>query len=74
MGEEYIENPMAAVARAKGILVAEFLNRRGIDVLVTRKSIEGKAPFYVLSDAAVEYCQTEEKTARKALAGLGLRF
>ncbi len=74
VGEEYIENPLVAVSRARGILVAEFLNRRAIDVLVTRKRIEGRAPFYVLSDAAVAYCHTEEKTARKALSALGLRI
>ena len=69
-----IENPFTRVAQGKGILVAEFLNKYFIDVIVTRESFEGKGPFYVFSNAAVESVKTERETAEKALEHMGIQF
>ena len=69
-----IENPFTRIKQGKGILVAEFLNKHFIDVIVTRESFEGKGPFYVFSNAAVEQLQTEKQTVGEALNHLGFRF
>lgn len=69
-----IENPFTQVERGKGILVAEFLNNHFIDVIVTKESFEGKGPFYVFSNAAVEHLQTEKGTVEETLDHLGIRF
>ncbi len=69
-----IENPFTQVEHGKGILVAEFLNKHFIDVIVTKESFEGKGPFYVFSNAAVENLQSERKTIEEALADIGIHF
>ena len=55
-------------------LVAEFLIRHSVDVVVTKESFTGKGPFYVFSNAAMEKLLTQEDTAEKALAHLGVRY
>ncbi len=55
-------------------LVAEFLIRHSVDVVVTKESFAGKGPFYVFSSAAVKNVLTREDTAEKALAHLGVRY
>ena len=69
-----IENPFTQVKHGKGILVAEFLNKYFIDVIVTRESFDGKGPFYVFSNAAVEKLQTEAEKVDEALKDLGIQF
>ena len=74
MEQKIIENPFSQVGHGKGILVAEFLNKHFIDVVVTKESFEGKGPYYVFSNAAVEHLQTEKETVEEALCHLGIRF
>jgi len=69
-----IENPFAQVKQGKGILVAEFLNKYFIDVVVTKESFEGKGPFYVFSNAAVEKLQSDRETIEEALGDIGIQF
>ena len=65
--QKIVENPFTQVKQGKGILVAEFLNKFSIDVIVTKESFEGKGPFYVFSNAAVENILTEKESIAEAL-------
>jgi cation diffusion facilitator family transporter len=69
-----IENPFTQVKHGKGILVAEYLNKYGIDVIVTGESFDGKGPFYVFSNAAVENLLTEGESIDEALDEIGIHF
>jgi len=51
--QEILENPHRAVGKQKEILVAEWLVRRGIDMLHTVRAVN-KGPGYVLREAGVE--------------------
>ncbi|MBW1728337.1 MAG: cation diffusion facilitator family transporter [Deltaproteobacteria bacterium] len=55
-------------------LVAEFLSKYQIDVIITQESFEGKGPYYVFSNAAVENLLTEEETVDSALESIGIFF
>ncbi len=72
--QKTIANPFTQVEHGKGILVAEFLNKNSIDVIITKKSFEGKGPFYVFANAAVDNLLTEKETVKKALESLGIFF
>jgi predicted Fe-Mo cluster-binding NifX family protein len=74
IGQKIIENPFTQVKHGKGILVAEFLNKYLIDVVVTKESFEGKGPFYVFSNAAVENLQSERENIEEALKDIGIHF
>ncbi|OQY58671.1 MAG: hypothetical protein B6245_10660 [Desulfobacteraceae bacterium 4572_88] len=71
-GQHTLSNPFTQVAQGKGILVAEFLNKQQVDVMITKESFEGKGPFYVFSDAGTELVVTEVDTTAKALVQLGI--
>ncbi len=68
---ELIGNPFLSEERGKGIMVAEMLIRRGVDVLIIRESFHGKGPEYAFSDAGVEIDQTEAQTVEEALRSIG---
>jgi cation diffusion facilitator family transporter len=72
--QKIIENPFTKVEHGKGILVAEFLNKYSIDEIITKESFEGKGPFYVFSNAAVENLQTEREKIEEALEDIGIHF
>ena len=72
--QKIVENPFTQIERGKGILVAEFLNKHQIDVIITKESFEGKGPYYVFSNAAVDNLLTEEETVEKALESIGIFF
>jgi len=72
--QKIVANPFTQVEHGKGILVAEFLNKHQIDVIITRESFEGKGPYYVFSSAAVDNLLTEEETVEKAMERLGIFF
>jgi predicted Fe-Mo cluster-binding NifX family protein len=55
-------------------LVAEFLNKYFVDMVVTKKSFEGKGPFYVFSNAAVESVLNENESIDEALKQIGIFF
>ncbi|MBN1932834.1 MAG: cation transporter [Desulfobacterales bacterium] len=62
--QKIIENPFTHVKSGKGILVAEFLNKHSIDFIITRKTFDGKGPFYVFANSAVENLITEEESQK----------
>jgi cation diffusion facilitator family transporter len=70
--QKIVKNPFTQVEHGKGILVAEFLNKHQIDVIITKESFEGKGPYYVFSNAAVDNLLTEEETVDKALENIGI--
>ena len=72
--QKIIENPFTQVEHGKGILVAEFLNKHSIDEVVTKESFEGKGPFYVFSNAAVENLLSEREKIEEALKDIGIHF
>ena len=72
--QKIIVNPFTQVEHGKGILVAEFLSKHQIDVIITKESFEGKGPYYVFSNAAVDNLLTEEETVEKALESIGIFF
>ena len=65
--KEIIANPFTHVERGKGILVAEYLIKQGVDTLIVKEEFEGKGPSYVFSDAAVEVMLTKNDTLTAAL-------
>jgi cation diffusion facilitator family transporter len=69
---ETVTNPFLSVERGKGILVAEFLIKRGVDTLLLKKKFEGKGPEYVLADSDVDVVITQAKTMREALLEHGV--
>ena len=69
-----IENPFTQVKQGKGILVAELLNKYSIDVIVTKEPFDGKGPFYVFANAAVENMLTAGGSVEEALAEIGIHF
>jgi predicted Fe-Mo cluster-binding NifX family protein len=69
-----IENPFTQVEHGKGILVAEFLNKYSIDLIVTRESFDGKGPFYVFANAAVENLLTQSESIDEALKEFGIHL
>ncbi len=72
INEGIIKNPFGTVDHGKGILVAELLIKHSIDAVLTRESFEGRGPFYVFSNAAVDMLLTREKTVALAMADLGI--
>lgn len=72
--QQMVENPFTQVKHGKGILVAEFLNKHQIDVIITQESFEGKGPYYVFSNAAVDNLLTKEETVDKVLESIGILF
>lgn len=69
-----ITNPFINEEKGKGILVAEFLIKKGIDVLIVKKYFSGKGPAYVFSDSNVEIIITEDENPEMALNTLGLLY
>ncbi|MDY7039788.1 MAG: cation diffusion facilitator family transporter [Chloroflexota bacterium] len=57
--QQIVANPHAAVSKAKGIRVAEWLIAEKCDVVLLRESLKGKGPTYVFGDAGVEMANTE---------------
>jgi cation diffusion facilitator family transporter len=65
---EVVANPHAAVAKAKGIRVAEWLIAQKVDVVLAQESLQGKGPEYVLHSAGVEMSEIEASTVDDALS------
>lgn len=74
VGQKVFNNPFTHVQQGKGILVAELLNKHSIDVIITKEGFEGKGPFYVFSNAAVDNQVTEENTAKDAFERLEIFY
>ncbi len=52
-------NPYTLLERGRGIEVSKWLLNKGIDIVLTRKELTGKGPFFVLSEAGVEIKTTQ---------------
>jgi len=59
--QERLNNPYLREEEGKGIRVSEWLLQKGVDKIFTKKSFEGKGPFYVFSNARVEMIITAKK-------------
>jgi cation diffusion facilitator family transporter len=66
--QEILANPHAAVSKAKGLRVAEWLVGLKVDVVLLREDLSGKGPTYVFGDAGVEIRYTEARTFAQALS------
>ena len=62
--QEVVANPHVALAKGRGIKVAEFLLSYKPDVVVARESLSRRGPGYALADAGVETMQTETSSLR----------
>jgi cation diffusion facilitator family transporter len=70
--QEMVLNPFLSVDRGKGILVAEFLIERDVDVLLLKERFEGRGPEYALSNSDVDTIITEAGTMYEALLQQGV--
>lgn len=68
--QQIVANPHTAVAKAKGIRVAEWLVAQKADAVLLRESLQGKGPTYVFGDAGVEMVLTEAETLADVLTML----
>jgi cation diffusion facilitator family transporter len=59
--QEFLNNPYLREEEGKGIRVSEWLLQKGVDKIFTKKSFEGKGPFYVFSNARVEMIITAKE-------------
>lgn len=71
---EIIVNPFIHEEKGKGISVAEFLVKKGIDILIVKKDFASKGPAYVFSDSNVEVVISDDKTPATAMVNLGLSY
>ena len=71
---DFIANPYNSEIRGKGILAAEFLIKKNIDILIVKKEFANKGPAYVFSDSNVEIVLTEEEKPEAAIQKLGLVY
>jgi cation diffusion facilitator family transporter len=66
--QEMLANPHQAVAKAKGIRVAEWLVGLKADVVLLREDVRGKGPAYVFADAGIETRLTQTATLAESIA------
>lgn len=69
--QEILANPHAAVDKAKGIRVGEWLVELKADVVVLHEDLHSKGPAYVFADAGVETRLTEATTLAEVVGQLG---
>jgi predicted Fe-Mo cluster-binding NifX family protein len=68
--QQIVTNPHTALAKGKGIRVAEWLVDQKIDAVLLRESLRGRGPTYVFRDAGVDMVPTMSGTLVEALATL----
>ena len=68
--ERILTNPFKHEEKGKGLKVSNWLLQQSVDTVYNSKSLEGKGPGYVLSDADVEIVITETKQLGKILQEL----
>lgn len=66
--QEVVSNPHAAIEKAKGIRVGEWLVSLKTDIVLLREDVHGKGPAYVFADAGIETRLTEASTLAEVLA------
>jgi len=69
---EIIENPHKAKEKSKGILTAEFLTEKMVDIVLVQKNFQQRGPGYVFSDAHIQVVLTEKKDPAAVFSALGL--
>ncbi|TKB23275.1 cation diffusion facilitator family transporter [Desulfopila sp. IMCC35006] len=65
-----LKNPCLHEEKAKGIKVAQWLLKKGMNMLISNHDQVGKGPGFVLGNAGVEMLLTKETDAAKALTTL----
>jgi cation diffusion facilitator family transporter len=70
IAEQILKNPFLKEEKTKGIKVAEWLLKNGLDVLITGHDQTGKGPSFVIGNSGAEILLTEETEADKALANV----
>jgi cation diffusion facilitator family transporter len=69
---EIITNPFVNIEKGKGILLAEYLAKKMVDIVLLKKDFSSKGPAYVFANANIEVILTEAQTPQEALTNLGL--
>ena len=67
LSQDIIENPFRSLEKRKGISLAAILTEKGVDILYTKKSFEGKGPEYVLADAGIEVRRADKESLTKLM-------
>jgi len=69
LGSEIIKNPHAKEDAKRGILAAELLTKKKVDVLITLNEMNKGGAYYALEDSFIEMQQTKAKTFQELLNG-----
>ena len=71
LDEKVLRNPYAEEGKGRGMKVSHWLLKEGVDKLVSRADLEGKGPFYVLSNAGVEVLKASDERLKDLEFDLG---
>ncbi len=64
---EFIANPHTLAERRKGILAAEMLAKKGVDVLLSREEMKKSGAYYALTDYYIEIELTKKDNLKELL-------
>ena len=70
--ERTLANPWKNEEKGKGLKVSKWLLQQSVDTLYTSRSLDGKGPGYVLSDADVNIVITEANRLEDVLKEVGI--
>lgn len=65
--QDILINPFLLEERGKGIMAAELLVKKGVDVVVVKRKFHGKGVQYVFRDAGIEIKTTEKSTVGEVM-------
>lgn len=71
LSTKIIENPHAKADRKRGILAAELLAEKNVDVLLTKKELHKGGAFYALEDNFIEIKKIKENTFKEVVKKAG---
>ena len=71
LSSKIIKNPHAKEDSKRGILAAELLIKKKVDVLITFNEMNKGGAYYALEDSLIEMQQTKAKTFKELLNGFG---
>ncbi len=63
--EKIVPNPFAEEGKGRGMKVSQWLLSEGVDRVLTKVDLEGKGPYYVLSNAGVDVQKIEASTLQE---------
>lgn len=69
---EILQNPYYCSEKSRGILTAEFLSKKQVNIVVVKHQFQHKGPMYVFADANIEVDTTECDTVQQYFATLDL--